>query len=178
MRAQRGHRSDQGKVWDEGARQQAALGTPSATSAMADTFEAYQGQMAEFRAKLQYVTGACGLAVAVGKKIVVVDLFDKPATCCKVWDRLLTGYVLDALEAEIRSRHAEADQVASDQPKPERAAVTDVEQLLAAAAAMPWQKADPVGEGDEYRANQGDAVHASALTLGDATVHLSVVVAS
>src|SRR5881409_313774 len=28
-----------------------------------------------------------------------VDLFDKPETCRKVWDRLLSGVVLDALEA-------------------------------------------------------------------------------
>ena len=41
-----------------------------------------------------------GLAVAVGTKIVAVDLFDKVSTCRKVWDRLLTGYVLEALEAE------------------------------------------------------------------------------
>jgi hypothetical protein len=42
---------------------------------------------------------------------------------------------------------------------------------------MPWHKADPVGEGDEYRANQGDEVHASALTLDSSPVHVSVVVA-
>ena len=37
--AKRGHRSDQGKVWEEVSRQQAALGAVSGTSAMADTFE-------------------------------------------------------------------------------------------------------------------------------------------
>ncbi len=41
----------------------------------------------------------------------------------------------------------------------------EVERLLATASAMPWHKADPVGEGDEYRASQGDDVYASALTL-------------
>ena len=42
--AKRGHRSDQGKVWEEVARQQSALGTSSGTSAMADTFRAYEGR--------------------------------------------------------------------------------------------------------------------------------------
>ena len=129
---------------------------------MSDTFQAYEGKMAEFKEKLGYVDGASGMAVAVGKKIVAVDLFDKVTTCRKVWDRLLTGYVLDALEAEAEQGQAEA---------------ADVERLLGTANALPWQKADPVGEGEEYRANQGEDVHASALTLQDAPVHVSVVVA-
>jgi hypothetical protein len=35
--------------------------------------------------------------VAVGDKIVAVDLFDNPATCRKVWRRLLSGFILDAM---------------------------------------------------------------------------------
>jgi len=46
------------------------------------------------------VEGATGLAVAIGNKVVALDLFDKPATCRKVWNRLLSGLVLDALEAQ------------------------------------------------------------------------------
>jgi hypothetical protein len=118
--------------------------------------------MAEFKGELRYVDGASGIAVAVGKKIVAVDLFDKLTTCRKVWDRLLTGYVLDALEADAEQGQADA---------------ADVERLLGTANALPWQKADPVGEGEEYRANQGEQIHASALTLHDAPVHVSVVVA-
>lgn len=166
--ARRGHRSDQGKVWDEVARQQSALGTPSRTSAMADTFQAHEGNVAEFREKLQYVDGACGLAVAIGGRVVAVDLFDKATTCRKVWQRLLSGYVLDALEADAELGQAEPDQ----------AEAADVERLLATARAMPWHKADSVGEGDEYRANEGDDVHASALTLDNSPVHVSVVAAS
>ena len=158
----RGHRSDQGKVWEEVARQQEALGAVSGTSAMADTFEKYKDRMNEFREKLQYVDGAAGMAVALGKKIVAVDLFDKPSTCRKVWDRLMSGYVLDAFEAKGEEGHAE---------------VADVEQLLQLTNALEWQKADPVGEGEEYRAQQGEEIHASALTLHDSPVHLSVVVA-
>ncbi len=111
--------------------------------------------------------GACGLAVAIGKKVVAVDLFDKATTCRKVWQRLLSGYVLDALEADAEAGQAEPDQ----------AEAADVERLLGTANAMPWHKADSVGEGDEYRANQGDDVHASALTLDSSPVHVSVVVA-
>ncbi len=162
LKAGRGHRSDQGKVWEEVARQQESLGTPSGTSAMSDTFDAYQDRVAEFRDKLKYIDGATGLAVAIGTKIVAVDLFDKPTTCQKVWNRLLSGFVLDALEV---------------QPEEGQVAATDVEQTLKTAGSMPWEKAEPVGEGEEYRAKAGDALHASALTFQESPVHLSMVTA-
>ena len=129
---------------------------------MSDTFESYKDRVAEFREKLKYVDGAAGMAVAIGKKIVAVDLFDKPTTCQKVWDRLMSGYVLDALEAQAEEGQAET---------------ADVEHLVQSANALEWQKADPVGEGEEYRAQQGEEVHASALKLHDSSVHVSVVVA-
>ena len=158
----RGHRSDQGKVWAEVARQQSALGATSGTHAMSDTFDSYKEQVADFREKLHYVDGASGMAVAIGRKIVAVDLFDKPSTCGKVWDRLMSGYVLDALEEQTDQGQAEA---------------IDVEALLGSANGLAWEKAEPVGEGEEYRAQQGEEVHASALAFHDAPVHVSVVVA-
>jgi hypothetical protein len=161
VRSSRGHRSDQGKVWEEVARQQVALGASSPTSAMADTFQAYENKVAEFRNQLRYVDGATGLAVAVGTKIVAVDLFDKSSTCRKVWERLMSGYALDALEAD---------------PQEVRLHAAEVERLLTTVNALSWQRTDPVGEGEEYRAQQGDEVHASALTVGTAPVHVSVVV--
>jgi hypothetical protein len=162
LKAGRGHRSDQGQVWNEVARQQQSLGTPSGTSAMSDTFLAYRGKVAEFRENLNYVEGATGLAVAIGKKVVAIDLFDKPTTCQKVWSRLLSGFVLDALEVP-----PEEGQVDS----------AEVEQTLKTAGGMPWQKTEPVGEGEEYRAESGSALHASALTFQESPVHVSVVMA-
>jgi hypothetical protein len=44
------------------------------------------------------------------------------------------------------------------------------------AASLPWDRAEPVGEGEDYRASLGEDLHASALTLGNAPVHVSVIV--
>ena len=57
------------------------------------------------------------MAVSIDDKVVSIDLFDKPSTCQKVWDRMLSGVVFDAMEA------GKTDKVAS---------VADVEQLIAA----------------------------------------------
>ncbi len=157
-----GHTSDQGKVWAEIARQQKSLGTSSGTRAMSDTFENYKERVAEFQGKLKYVDGASGVAVAIGKQIVAVDMFDKPSTCQKVWNRLLSGFVLDALEAK-----ADEAQVSA----------ADVQTVLNTTNGMSWVKAEPVGEGEEFRAESGADLHASALTFHEAPVHLSLVMA-
>jgi hypothetical protein len=129
---------------------------------MADTYEAYGHRQAEFREKLKYAEGATGLAVAVGGKVVSVDLFDRPATCRKVWDRLLTGVVMDALEAA---------------PAQEQAGPDAVQALVAHLGAAPWVAAPAVGAGEEFRSETEDGKHASALVHDGALIHGSLVVA-
>jgi hypothetical protein len=161
-REEQGHASDQGEVWKEVGRQMAALGSYSPTAAMADTYAAHENRLKDYRERLQYVEGATGLAVAVGGKVVSVDLFDKSATCRKVWDRLLTGVVLDALEAG---------------PRAERVGEADIQIALASLRDAPWQQAPAVGAGEEFRAEMEGDRHATALTCGGAVVHGSLVAA-
>jgi hypothetical protein len=129
---------------------------------MSDAFDSYQDRIAAFKDRLKYVEGASGVAVAIGGKLISVDLFDKPSTCQKVWDRLLTGVVFDALEVG-----------ATDQ----QASVTAVEQLLLLASDLPWEPTASVGEGQEFRADSPRGDFASALVFEGAVVHCSVVTA-
>ena len=159
IKAKRGHRSDQGKVWEEVASLQAAHSVESPTGAMSDAFDAYEDQVAVFREKLKYVEGASGMAVTIGDKVVGYDLFDKPSTCQKVWDRLLSGLVFGALETKESEKQAGA---------------SDIEEMLKATSNAPWEPAEPIGEGEEYRAEFNNGEHASALTFEDSLVHGSV----
>lgn len=162
LRLRRGRRSNQRAVWNEVAREQAAFHCCSLTSAMSDTFESQQTRLNEFREKMKYVDGAVGVAVAVGGKLVAVDLFDKAATCRRVWNRLLSGFVLDALEDEKTENQIECD---------------SVQQLLGVLGDLPWELTQPIGEGEEYRAESTSGDHASALVLDETLVHGSVVCA-
>ncbi len=154
-----GHRSDQGKVWEEVDKQQATLGVSSQTAALADSFEAHQRQIDHYAEQFQHPEGAAGLAVAVGDKIVAVDLFDNPATCRKVWRRLLSGFILDAVG-----------------PTAGKGQVTQpaVEGMLTALRNSSWEKVEPVGDGEEYRVKSDDGTQASALAFGDSLVHGSL----
>jgi hypothetical protein len=153
--------SDQGEVWGAVAALDAAQLVGSPTNAMSDIFDAQKDQVAEFREKLKYVDGASGMAVVIGKAVVGCDLFDKPSTCRKVWDRLLSGLVFDALEAKETNETAET---------------SDIDQLLKTTVGAAWQPTAPIGEGEEYRAELGSGEQASALTFHDSLVHGSVLV--
>jgi hypothetical protein len=161
-REDQGHASDQGEVWKEVGRKMASLGSHSPTAAMADTYAAYDNRLAEFCERLKYVEGATGLAVAVGGKVVSVDVFDKPATCRKVWDLLLTGVVLDALEAG---------------PAKEQVGEAEVQRVLASLRDAPWQEAPAVGAGEEFWAEMDGDRHATVLTCDGAVIHGSLVAA-
>jgi hypothetical protein len=156
----RGHASDQGAVWTEVHRQMESLGTTSETSAMSDTFDTYRDRLAEYRERFRYIDGATGLTVAVGDQVVAVDVFDKPETCRKVWDRLLSGVVMDALEAK-------------DPEKPVETA--DVDAFLDRFRDAAWEPAPAVGEGQELRCERDERTHASALLCDGIVVHGSVV---
>jgi hypothetical protein len=162
LKEKQGHRSDQGKVWEEVRKQQEALGVESGTSALADSYQKYEQNLAEARNALKYVPGACGLAIAIGPQVVTADLFDKPATCEKVWGRLLSGLVLDAL----------VEGQAKRSPDP-----AQVNQFLHEVRNAAWTPTETVGEGQEYRAEFNGQV-GSALLLGGALVHGSVVAAA
>jgi hypothetical protein len=159
-KAKRGHRSDQCAVWEEVNYMHATHGVRSSTSAMADVYRAYENRVAEFQERLRYAAGAVGVAVAVSKQIVMLDVFDKPVTCERVWNRLLSGVVFDALEAGQIDEYATSD---------------DVEQCLTRATNLAWEKTDAVGEGDEYRGELDTGEQASALVFAGAVVHGSVV---
>src|SRR5262245_18839408 len=148
VKENRGHTSDQGEVWKEVGALHAAHQVVSGTGAMSDAFETYKDRIAATRNQLKYVEGASGLAVAIGEQVISIELFDKPSTCRKVWDRLLSGVVFDALEAGA------ANHLAS---------VTVVEQLLGTTGDLPWETTASVGEGQEFRAESPRGDIASAL---------------
>ncbi len=97
--------------------------------------------------------------MAVGDKIVAVDLFDNPATCGKVWRRLLSGFILEAVEPTAGKGQVTAP---------------SVEAILAALRDSSWEKVKPVGDGEEYRGKSNVETQASALAFNDTLVHGSV----
>jgi hypothetical protein len=151
--------SDQGAVWEAVGAMNMYCDAHSETDAMSAAFEVHKQELAEFREHLKYAEGATGLAVVIGKQVIGCDLFDKPSTCRKVWDRLLSGVGLETIARKESSEAAE---------------IADVERFIETTRSANWQATPPIGEGEEYRAEFANGEQASALTFQDSLVHGSV----
>ena len=159
LKAHGSRHSDQGAVWHAVDTVARYCESPSETAAMSAAFEAHKKALAEFREHLKYVEGATGIAVVIGKRVIGCDVFDKPSTCRKVWDRLLSGV---SIETIARKETGEAS------------AIGDIEQFLVTTSQASWQSTTPIGEGEEYRAEFANGDQASTLTYQEALVHGSV----
>jgi hypothetical protein len=155
-----GHRPDQFQMWTTIRRQHRRLGVRSQTENMSDALETHGEKVAELRRILQYPQDASGIAVVLGGKVVSVDLFDKPPTLERLWDRLLQGIALDAME--LRDSKC-------------RASGSDVSVQLYLVRNVRWQKVEPVvGLGEAYRGRGDDDTLATALVTGGTLIHLGM----
>lgn len=153
------HSSDQQSVWDEVRTQHATLGINSPTGSMTDTVTGCADRVAAIRESLPYAEGSSGVLVALGSRLVSLDLFDSPNTCRQVWDRLVTGLTLDGLVAGAEVGEPSLDQITT---------------MFSEAAAAAWVPAKAVGDGAESRTEFG-IMAGSALIVDSVLVHGSLV---
>ncbi len=156
-----GRRADsQTAIWREIRRKHQATETPSEEENLSDALDVHRGAVEDLRAKLRYPKGAAGIAVALGGRLVSVDIFDKPSTLERLFDRLVQGLALDALELPATASQAEAP---------------DISVRLYSMRNMKWRQVEPVvGLGESYRARDNDDTLATALVKDGTLVHLSM----
>ena len=148
----------QSRIWAAIRRQHRATATRSATENMSDTLETRHDAVEDLRRNLPYAENASGIAVAMDGKTVGIDIFDKPATLAKLWDRLVQGIALDALADSNR-----------------QASKSDVAVKLYALRNMQWRQVEPVvGLGEAYRGRGDDDILATALVAGGELIHLGM----
>jgi hypothetical protein len=113
----------------------------------------------ELRGKLPYAEGASGIAVAIGGRVVAIDVFDKPETCKAFWGRIAESLLLDAAEAPHPQCQANRSELAVK---------------LYNTKVMRWQQVEPnIGLGEQYRARDNDMA-STALFVDGNLIHLSV----
>jgi hypothetical protein len=159
LRAEGSARSDQGAVWAEVEQNMVALGAASPTMAMHDAVDQRQNSISSYLDALKYPASARGVAVAINGRFAAMDMFDKPETLERIWTRLLTGYVIDAIgqrasQAKIFSANA-------------------AEMLLEHVGEIPCTPCPTVGVGQDWRFEASDIV-GQALVVDDVCVHLGV----
>lgn len=152
----RGLGSHQIAMWREIRRKHRALGVTSATEDLSAAMEIHREQLERMKTQFPYPANASGVAVAIGGRTIAIDIFDKPATLEKVWDRMQQGLLLDLLEV----------------PGSASQATVDVSGELYRLCSLPWHQVEPVGLGEQYRA-RANGIIADVLLHEGAMIHAS-----
>jgi hypothetical protein len=148
----------QSRIWQTIRRKHRATATRSATENMSDALETRHDAVEDLRRNLPYAEDASGIAVALGGKVVGIDIFDRAAIMAKLWDRLVQGIALDALADSNR-----------------QASKSDVAVNLYALRNMQWRQVEPVvGLGEAYRGGGDDGMLSTALVMDGTLIHLGV----
>jgi len=148
------------RVWATIRRQHRRLGIRSRTESMSDALETRGDAVEDLRRNLPYVEGASGIAVALGGRVVAIDIFDRAATCKAFWPRIAESLLLDAQEMPTTGCQA---------------SISDVAVKLHMMRNGGWQQIEPsIGSGESYRERSDDGTLATALVAGHTLVHLSV----
>ncbi len=137
LRRGRGHRSDQGAVWEEVDRLAYLHASPSPTDALQDTRAGLSERLAAFDTLSEKIpAGTRGVVVAIGDRPVALEVLAGPRSFAKVLPKRLAGYALEALEHE-------GDSTLSDS--------STVERFVADVAAARREEHPAVGEGTDVR---------------------------
>jgi hypothetical protein len=148
--------ADQRAVWTEIRRRHRSMGVSSWTDNLSDAVRNRRKRIDELRVRLPYVDGASGIAVALGNRVAALDLFDKPVTLKKVWDRLVLGLGLELPGADR--------QIGRE----------DVLTQLYSVREMNFRAVPQVGLGKTYLCRDAGGVLGAALVVDDVPLHLSV----
>ncbi len=156
LRAGRGHRADQGGIWEGVAAQAAAFRIASPTGAMRDFYDTFETDLGAARQALAPRPGQIGALVYLAGRWVGLDLLAGPGLFSRAWPRLCAGYAADAIGRKPGARLT---------PGPDT--------ILERIAACPAEPAPAVGLGTEYRLAGGQA-QGAALVAEDRVAHLMV----
>lgn len=90
--------SAQGEVWDEVRGKLDRLGSPSATGAQADAFLARRADLSALEEAFPISPGQSGVMIGLRGRVVACDGVSQPAAFALLYPKILTGYLLDAIE--------------------------------------------------------------------------------
>ena len=99
LREGREFRSNQGVVWDEiGKKYDRMVARPSPTMAMADLYESHKEAAASYVSAFRPVFNQVGIMVFIDGALAGIEILNKFLSFREIHSKLVTSYVMDALE--------------------------------------------------------------------------------
>jgi len=96
--------SNQGQVWDDVENYVQHSKAASSTRAMRDAIDHQSVSLNSFVQALPYPQGTRGVMASVSGHFAAMDVLDQPKTLEQIWNRLVTGFAMDAVR-QSRKEH-------------------------------------------------------------------------
>ena len=145
----------QGEVWDAVHDKALRMSVHSPTGASSDIYRTYERDLRALEDAFPAHPGQCGAILGTGSD-VCLDLVSRPDAFARLWPKLRTGYLLDALER------------LGGKPT----APSELESLVADTERGPWSRQPSVGLGEDVRV-RAPRVVGSGLELDGELIQLS-----
>jgi hypothetical protein len=158
LRQKRGHRSDQGAVWNEIYKMSADAEVSSETSAMRDVYESKESDLNEYQKAFECQSKQQGLLVFINGEFEGFDIISDTKAYQKLHSKLLKSYAMDAMLRQT----AQTESPSLDEAKA----------FLTAAQNATAEHYPSAGYGDDYRFEEKTMV-GSALVADDCVIHIA-----
>ena len=175
-----GHRSDQGRVWDEVAGLQQFADHASQTGSHRDVYAQRARDVAGYLDAFPLQPCQHGLLVLRGAEVVGLDFVSRAGCYAQVHAKLLRSYAFDAVTREMSRARARAATGGHTKDGKGRAgkeprlrpdeALDRARSFLSAIGGLPGRSFKSPGRGWDVR-YAGDAISGSTLTVGGVAVH-------
>jgi hypothetical protein len=162
LRTRGERRANQSQVWADVAVKAHALRVESETLAMSDIYADRDAELDTYVRAFRPIPAQRGALVAIGGKVVGVELFDSAAAFSRYLEKLVRAYGLDAIERK------------ADAP-PASASESDARAFLDLLCATHAERFKALGEGEDIRFT-GQGIAGGALAAGGRLVHLAAFV--
>ncbi len=145
----------QSEVWDAVREKSTRMAVHSPTGASADLYRSYERDLRSLETAFPAKPGQCGAVLGIGSDMCL-DLVSRPDAFARLWTKLRTGYLLDALER------------LDGQPTPH----DEIEALFDAIGRSEQSRQRSTGLGEDVRL-RGENVVGSGLELEGELIQLS-----
>jgi len=158
------YHSDQNEIWNDIREKSMRFSVSSETKSMNDIYKSYDKKIEEYEKTLQLHPEQVGFIALIDRKVVGSDIFGMRSVLPKVYNKILRGYILDALDRDKTDKHS---------VQPDKYVLAGVvKKFLERVKATKKNSFKSVGEGDDIRL-ESEHVNGFALVNKDEIVHLA-----
>ena len=161
LRSRGERRANQSQVWADVADKAYACRIESETLAMSDIYVESAAQLDDYVGAFRALPGQRGAVVAIGGKVIGLELFNCPTAFSRYLEKLVRAYALDAIETPAL--------------EPRVPSATDAQAFLDLVWATHAERFPALGEGDDVRLT-GAGLAGGALLADGRLVHLAAFV--